>query len=249
MSELDLFKLEKLMIFAFKDAERTATEQIGVFEAMFNPESIKQQYAIRTPPSQAIASTDQQSTYIRSEPSELKLELLLDGSGVTDDIALPPGPAVKSVTERVKEFLATAFEFVSDTHEPPYLTVQWGDLWREGTVAGFKCRLINADVTYTRFDRAGKPLRAKLDITLKSDDTWSNQLRSNNPQSPDLTQKHTVIAGDSLPLLSKKYYGSTEHVLFVARQNDLDDIRFLEPGADLTFPSLPTRGKQTSGVQ
>jgi len=246
MSALDLFKLEKLMIFAYKHADRAETERLSVFEAMFNPESIKQQYGIRTAPNQANGSTNQRSTYIRSEPSELKLELLLDGSGVTDNIVLPPGPAVKSVTQRVKEFLDTAFKFVSDTHEPPYLTVQWGDLWDE---RGFNCRLINADVTYTRFDRSGRPLRAKLDITLKSDQTWENQLRSNNPQSPDLTQQHTVIAGDSLPLLARKFYGSAEHALFVARHNDLDDIRFLQPGSNLTFPPLPGRGKQTSGTQ
>jgi nucleoid-associated protein YgaU len=239
MALLDSFKLEKLKIMGFSDAART--QPVNVFEAMFNPESIKQQYGVRYGTPRGLGATDSQSVYLRTEPADLRLDLLLDGTGVTDDIALPPGPALKSVSERVEEFLQTAFHYQGDIHQPNYLLVQWGDIWKDG---GFKCRLVSVEITYLRFDRAGKPLRAKLDISLRSDATWEEQIRQNNPSSPDLTHRYTVIAGDTLPLLSERIYGSAEHVAYIARVNRLDDLRFLTPGTDLTFPPLPGRGRQ-----
>lgn len=246
MSLLDSFKLEKLKILAFTNPERTDRAENPEFEAMFNPESFKQRYGIRYGPARGAGATDDASVYIRSDPSELQLELLLDGTGVTDVIALPPGPAAKTVTERVDAFLATAFEFVGETHQPPYLQVQWGDLWNS---SGFNCRLVSAEVSYTRFGRDGKPLRAKLDVTLRSDASWEEQIRRNNPSSPDLTHRRTVIAGDTLLRLTEQIYGSAAHVLMVARFNKLNDIRFIEPGTELVFPPLPGRGKQSTGAR
>jgi hypothetical protein len=244
MALLDSFKLEKLKIMGFSDSDRR--QAVDSFEAMFNPESIKQQYGVRYGTPRGIGATDNQSVFLRSEPSDLRLELLLDGTGVTDDIALPPGPAMKSVSERVDDFMQTAFRYQGNIHQPNYLLVQWGDIWKDG---GFKCRLVSVEISYTRFDRAGKPLRAKLDVTLRSDATWEEQVRQNSPSSPDLTHRHTVIAGDTLPLLSKRIYGGTEHVSYIARFNQLDDLRFLEPGTELTFPPLPGHGKRVKRSQ
>ncbi len=100
-------------------------------------------------------------------------------------------------------------------------------------------------MTYIRYVRDVKPLRAKLDVTLRSDKTWEQQIGSANPTSPDLTHQHTVLAGDTLPQLTRQIYGSTEHVLLVARFNKLNDIRFIEPGTKLVFPPLPGHGKQS----
>lgn len=145
------------------------------------------------------------------------------------------------MSQRVESFLGVAFRYEGEIHRPSYLRVQWGDLWGG---KGFDCRLVSADVTYTRFGRDGKPLRATLSVVLKSDATWEAQLRQNNPSSPDLTHGHLVQAGDTLPLLAERVYGSASHALFLARENGLDDLRFLEPGTELAFPPLPGHGKR-----
>jgi len=245
MSFMDSFKLEKLKIKAFSAAARGAADAVanGEFEVMFNPESIKQQYGVRYGTPRGIGASDNQSVFLRSDPSELKLELLLDGTGVTDDIALPPGPAMQSVSQRVEAFLEIAFHCQGGIHQPNFLEVSWGTLWKDGS---FKCRLVSVDVNYTRFDRAGKPLRAKLDVILRSDTTWEEQVRQTNPQSPDLTHLVTVIEGDTLPQLSQRVYGSPDYVSYIARFNQLDDLRFLKPGTKLSFPPLPGRGKQSA---
>jgi nucleoid-associated protein YgaU len=56
--------------------------------------------------------------------------------------------------------------------------------------------------------------------------------------SPDLTHSRIVKAGDTLPLLSKEIYGTANHYLWIAQQNQLDDFRNLMPGQRLFFPPL-----------
>ena len=237
MSLLDAFKLEKLKILAFTDRERTSRAQTPEFEAMFNPDSLKQSYGVVYSPPAGIGASDDRSVYSRSEPSDLDIELHLDGTGVTDSVLLPPGPAARTVTERVEEFLAVAYYVEGEIHRPNFLQVQWGDLWKDG---GFNCRLLSADITYTRFQRDGRPLRAKLDIKLRSDTDYEDQVRKTNPQSPDLTHHHVVKAGEALPQLTEQIYGSAAHVPMVARENGLDGLRTLTPGTELFFRPLTT---------
>ena len=235
MSLLDAFKLEKLKILAFTDRERTSPAQPREFVAMFNPETLKQRYAVVYTEPAGIGASDDRSVYSRSEPSDLDLELHLDGTGVTDSVVLPPGPAAKTVAERVEEFLAVAYYVEGEIHRPNFLQVQWGDLWTDG---GFNCRLLSVDITYTRFQRDGKPLRAQLDVKLRSDTDYEDQVRKINPQSPDLTHRHVVRAGETLPQLTARMYGDAAHVAFVARENGLDSLRSVTPGTELFFPPL-----------
>lgn len=228
------FKLEKLKIYAFTDKARQQNTTPEYFEAMFNPTSIKQKYSARYAKSKGQNGTDQQSTYILSEPSALKLSLLLDGTGVSESSASGESPSVSS---RVNTFLKLAYQYNGDIHRPNWLRVQWGDLWDS---KGFNCRLEDVEITYNRFDHAGKPLRATLDITLKSDASLEEQAREKKATSPDLTHRRTVVAGDTLPLLSQQIYGSPQHVAFIARSNQLDSLRVIEPGTELIFPPLPS---------
>ncbi|HEU6454372.1 MAG TPA: peptidoglycan-binding protein, partial [Roseateles sp.] len=57
-------------------------------------------------------------------------------------------------------------------------------------------------------------------------------------QSPDLTHKRVVKAGDRLPLLCNEIYGTPHLYLQVAAANGLDDFRNLAPGTQLFFPPL-----------
>ena len=45
-------------------------------------------------------------------------------------------------------------------------------------------------------------------------------------------------SGDTLPLLSKAMYGSSQYYLRVAQINNLDDFRNLTPGQAIIFPPL-----------
>ena len=228
--DLNVFKLEKLKIKAYSDRGRGIGDLVGTFEAMFNPESFSQKFEIQYGRGQGMNSTDQEAAYSYSRPSSLTLNLILDGTGVNEMGIVQLG-GLKKVEERVEEFLELAFEMNGDIHEPNFLVVEWG-------VLNFSCRLGSVDISYTSFDRDGKPLRAELEVTLLSDTEVTKRLTQENRTSADLTHGRLVKNGDTLPLLTKAVYGSSVHYLDVARFNDLDDFRNLTPGQEILFPPL-----------
>lgn len=225
------FKLEKLKIRAYSDRERKSL--VRTFEAMFNPASFEQKYAVKYAPVQSLNSSGSEARFTLSKPQKLDLELLLDGTGV-EAIGLL-APMRKTVSERLKDFLDTTYELNGSTHQPHFLIVEWGD------DLAFSCRLRGVTVTYTSFDRAGNPLRAKLNLELVSDATAETIAAKENLMSPDVTHTRIVTGGDSLPMLAKEIYGSVDHYLFVAAANGLDHFRELVPGSELRFPPLEPR--------
>lgn len=237
---LSLFKLEKLKISAYKDVSRSgfATK---TFEAMYNPTSLSQSYSIDWHSGQGVNASASQLSYTRSRPSELVLDLILDGTGV-NELSLFGS---KSVKDRVKRFLDVTYRYNGNIHEPNYLLVEWGSL-------KFACRLSSVDIKYTLFNRDGTPLRAELHVALISDKGIKKRAKEEGKTSPDLTHARTVRHGDTLPLLTAEIYGSADHYLDVAAYNSLDDFRNLTPGQQLLFPPLSTfqsEGDESDAVE
>jgi len=225
----DLFKLQKLKILAFGNRLRIG-DPLGVFEAMFNPESIMRKYEITYGKYQGINTSGRHLKYSKSNPSDLSLNLILDGTGTTEMGILQLKPQ-DTVSKRIKYFLHLSYDMNGDIHEPNYLVVKWGDI-------SFNCRLGSVDINYTHFNRDGTPLRASLDIRLISDENVGDMQKKDRKSSPDLSHSRIVKAGDTLPLLTKEIYGSSAYYLWVAKANGLDEIRRLTPGQRLVFPPL-----------
>ena len=131
----------------------------------------------------------------------------------------------------VKEFVDLTFRMNGDIHEPNFLVVSWGDLI-------YSCRLGSVEINYTQFDRSGSPTRAELNAVFIGDTEIKKRMKIENKSSPDLTHKRLVKSGDTLPLLAKEIYGSSDHYLMVATTNGLNDFRNLTPGQTLYFPPL-----------
>jgi hypothetical protein len=238
--DLDLFKLEKLTISAFDTAERAGKPPKDmVFEAMFNPATYSQTYSPVWAKKAGINASGAQLYYQRSDPSDLSLDLVLDGTGV-DEMGIVTLTAPKTVEERLQSFLKVAYTYNGKLHEPNYLRVEWGTL-------KFPCRLKSVTIKYTSFDRGGKPLRAELAVTFVADEAAKQLRRKEEKQSPDLTHSRVVRSGDTLPLLTKEIYGSSAAYLDVARWNGLDDFRILTPGQELLFPPLAALGRGVPG--
>lgn len=225
---LEIFKLEKLKIEAFENAERT--KSAGVFEAMFNPTQLQGGHKNQWDEKPTTNASGSELQYSFTRPSDLKLELTFDGTGV-DELGIF-APKARSVADRIKELKDVAFKYIGNLHEPHYLRATWG------TTLNFNCRGKCLDIKYTLFDRDGSPLRAEVTIVLIADEPKATLAKQENKQSPDITHARTIRAGDSLPALTKNIYGSSEHYLLVARFNDLDDFRLLTPGQQLLFPPL-----------
>lgn len=232
----DLFKLDKLKIAAFSDRDRE--KSVGEFEAMFNPTTIAQRFGVNYAAEQTINNVVQQAHFVWTKPANLNFTLLLDGTGVDQIGLLTLFGKNQTVSERIADFLKLTYHTIGESHEPSFLTVTWGKWGTELGQTGFRGRLSSVDIRYNSFARDGSPMRAELDVALVSDDSSKRQLAIAGLSSPDVTHSRLVREGDTLPLLTRDVYGSSRHVLEVARVNGLDHFRSLEPGRELVFPPI-----------
>lgn len=227
----DLFKLEKLSIEAYSDRARTPPP-LGTFEAMFNPQTFDRTYQNQYATQNGAASGTQTATFEHALPASLTLKLLLDGTNVQEMGVTALFKALDTVKDRIKKFLDLTYKVQGSTHEPNYLIVRWGQL------LDFSCRLDKVNITYSSFDRDGTPLRAELELSLVADEDPGRQLSATALQSADVSHSRVVVAGDTLPLLTRDIYGSSALYLAVARANKLDHFRTIEPGREILFPPI-----------
>ena len=251
-------KLEKLTIYAHKD-KNCSEQALGHFVAMFNPESINRKYE-NVFSKYNIIGKGEKRFFIYNKISEFSLKLVLDGTGLYDPFGQPPNnpqqigqpaneplplnppPIVEptgenkfgDVAPRVNHFIKLCWTINGIIHQPNFLKLQWGKDY-------IKCQLVNVDIKYTNFNQDGTPFRAELDIRLCSKENVAEDENVNRLlrlSSPDVSHSRIVKAGDTLPLLTKEIYGSSDYYLWVAEQNGLDNINTLVPGQRLVFPPL-----------
>lgn len=233
--KLNIFnKLQKLKIHGYKNRLRIGLPT-ETFKAMFNPASLSMRHKNKYHNLQGINTTGRVARYSHTTSPEIKLDLVLDGTGVTDHGgATLLGLGTGSVAKQIERFMNLCFYMDGKIHEPKFLKIQWGDSLLED----FNCRLDSVDVEYTSFEKSGAPLRAVLKTTFIEDESPTTLALKARKSSPDLTHVRVVKSGDTLPLLTKDIYGSSAHYLRVAEVNGLDDFRRLIPGQELFFPPL-----------
>ena len=234
-----IFEFAKLTIKPSKSGEGEP------FELMFNPGSLSIKYENRFARDQTVSkpgNTDQDKPdpgrkprFLGRDIATLEIKILIDGTGVTDELGLFTGLGfkVEPVSEKVQKFLALTMIPGEQTHSPNNLTLNWGKVIRD-----FKCSLKSVDINYSLFDRDGSPLRAELNCIFISNNDSDDKDEIISLSSPDLTHVRTVRQGDSLPALCKDIYGDSSYYLKVAQVNELDNFRALEAGIQLFFPPL-----------
>jgi len=222
--------LEKLTIKVYEDIERDEFLPDD-FTVMFNPESYSLSYTNKFEKCQGINTNGKQAAFSFSQPEELSLKLIIDGTEVRKYGAVRLFSASDDVHELVHEFLEKTCYMEGNIHEPRFLKIMWGEL-------AFKCRLQSVNVNYTLFDRSGKPTRAELDTKFIRDEKESDLLKMAGKTSPDLTHTREVQHGENLPLMVKNIYKTPDHYIHVARVNGLKRLRDLSIGDAIYFPPL-----------
>ena len=231
------FKLEKLKIKVFNYQERNNIED--TFEAMFNPESYSLKYENVYHSYQGINTSGSTAKYSLSKPQRLSLKFILDDTGVADyGLYGFAGASLvgkisgkKDVYQQVNRFLNLTTYMDGEIHEPKFLKIEWGDLI-------FDCRLQSVDITYTLFNRSGQPIRAELDTVFIGDIKDSKRIKQENKNSPDLTHRRTIKAGDNLPLIAQEVYGDSAYYLKLASVNNLNSLRQLKIGTTINLPPI-----------
>jgi phage tail-like protein len=97
--------------------------------------------------------------------------------------------------------------------------------------------LSTVNATYVQFDTAGKPIRAKVTITVNLEEGKPEP--KTNPTSGGIPDRrsHLLLENDRLALLANKHYGSTARWRDIAEANDLDDPLRARPGHRLFIPA------------
>ena len=228
---MDLGKLEKMKILAFKDDAFTKPAIPPSFPVFVNPESYSLDYSVEYNTDTAQGNNGTSARYTKTNPEEFKCELWFDNTGILDGI---PRPSVQKETEDFKNFL---LDIESDTHDLRHFQVVWGTML-------FKGRVTALQMEYKLFKPDGTPIRAKASVTFKGSFDDVLRLAKANLLSPDLTHVRVVKSGDTLPNLCKELYGSSRHCIDIARINGLANFRRLAVGQELIFP--PFDKKETA---
>lgn len=219
---LDDVALAKLTIVSFKDQK--FRQPAGTWRALFNPTELKFGRKTTWNNAQAAAGSQPETSFGNGEPAEISIELFFDGTGVV--------LGTETVTQRV-EGLLDLMTLQGDTHQPYYAHLYWGAFTFRGVMK-------SADVTYTLFDRAGVPLRAKVTAAFQEVVDRDERLARDRLSSPDLRQTWLVNDGDTIYAIADKVYGSPDHWRGIAAANDLVNPRRLAPGSVLVLPPKAT---------
>lgn len=218
----DSGELEKLLIKAYDQPDYSG-EPIGEFQAYINPNELTIAYEMEYDAGQGSGTTGSRMEFKKVKPGDLTLEFYIDGTGANGEKI--------DVQERVEQF-QTLTGYNGDIHRPNYLKVTWGTLQVK------RCVLKSASIAYKLFKPSGEPLRAVISANFTDNSDDETRVALAQDQSPDLTHIYTVKAGDTLPLLCYRIYGSPNHYLGVAEANSLDNFRRLTPGDRIYFPPL-----------
>lgn len=241
MNILDTVKPAQLQIRAFLDSKFTKRVTPAPFEmtAPYSPESLsfKQENILET--RQGVATSSARANFYASGSRQLSIKLLFTGVDLGGYLPNPTLTQPVNVPKQVDLFERLCQRINGASHEPSYLRLSWAS---DGLRSCFEARLKSYDVNYSLFDRKGKALMAEITATFVEAVHPIKRKARQRLSSPDLSHRHLVLAGETLPMLCLRYYGCTEPYLQVAAYNQLDDLRTLTPGVELLFPPLLEQG-------
>ena len=119
----------------------------------------------------------------------------------------------------------------SETHAPPRLLFLWGSLI-------FPCVLESVTQKFDYFNALGMPLRARLNVTLKGNDTLQDLLGGIQLLSADRTKQWMFKTGDTLQKIAAQEYGDPNQWRPIARANQIDNPLTIPAGRSLKIPAL-----------
>jgi nucleoid-associated protein YgaU len=168
--------------------------------------------------------------FVNGECDLLSMDLFLD------DYTDPEGPTSRVKKEndplgvRLKD-ITKLLEIDRDLHAPPPVRFNWGPM-------EFSAVIEKLGRKVTMFHPDGSPARATLSVTFKEYRTLRQQLENPRRESADKTKRRVVVGTESLWWIAAREYDAAPEWPRIARANDLDDPREIEPGDWLQIPPI-----------
>ena len=195
------------------------------FDCLFNPS----EYTITNEKSYTWASPigiDQPvKQYAGSQVPSLDIELFFDT--YMTPLAEDQKEDVRLYTDKILK----AMSIDAGLHEPPEVRIVWGSL-------DFKGVIVKATQTFTMFLESGKPVRAKVSMTIQATETMEEQLKKVPLESPDRTKHRKLSQSESLWMLAHNEYKDPKMWKLIAKENGIANPRFVKTGKVLKIPSI-----------
>jgi hypothetical protein len=227
----DRKKLEKLVIRSFENRDFSGEDPARKFMTPINPESFTQTFKVNADTSHGHGNPGTEAKYKSTEPEQLKLEFILDGSKTMEGYGGENKDYIsRKVHDQLEDLKKCVYNFDGKIHRPRFLVVMWG------SEINFKCVLSNLDLNYTLFEPDGSPLRVKVSATFLAHKSREQLLAESKASSPDLTHFRKVKQGDRLDLLTNSIYNNPKYFMQIGKVNGLTTLRQVMPGTNLYFP-------------
>ena len=219
--------LKKMSIVSYSD--ENFASKTGSYDLLINPDTYTHTYSIHYNDSAGMGSSSALMKFDRMGEETVAFKVMFDGTGVVP--GTPAGGTSPSIKKTIDDFRNLIFKYQGQLHEPNYLQLTWGTL-------AFRCRLKTLNLKYLLFTPEGEPVRAEADVLFSGHTAPAEAAKAANPNSADMSHLVTVKAGDTLPLLCYRIYGTSVPYPQVARINGLNGFRRIEPGTELLFPPI-----------
>lgn len=203
---------------------------------MFNPASVRRMAGNLYRSPQALNSAGRPAYFSYAPPERIELKIIVDGTVPgkmlsQPNVTIPSAPKVLDVAQSVEDFLQLTHAVNPQTRQPNYLTLQMGRALR-----AIPCRLAQYSIEYSSLDEQGNPKRAEISATFIEEKKKGKRGVPLQSAAGNNTAQHTVKAGDTLPLVAQKHYGSKDEMVGLARFNGLNSLRTLTMGSALVVP-------------
>ncbi|MDD4802454.1 MAG: peptidoglycan-binding protein [Syntrophomonas sp.] len=157
--------------------------------------------------------------FVSGDASVLAMELFFDTYESHSD--------VREYTKKIYSLL----DVESDTHTPPVCRFIWGAVIFRGCMEKITQR-------FTMFLDSGIPVRAILNVQMRSYQTISEQLQEIPRQSSDRTKQRILKQGEQLWMLAAREYEDPRCWREIAIANDIDNPRLVQSGSKIIVPPL-----------
>ncbi len=194
------------------------------YEVAINPESLSTKYTVRYSDKQGLGTTAPELKFQYIPAGEISFKLIFDGTGLI-------GNKKKSVADQVKDFRALAFKYEGNLHSPNLVDLSWGTCL-------FRGYLTSLSINYRLFSSDGTPIRADADVSFNTSESAKKSAQAAKKRSSDLTHIRKIKAGDRLPNICNSIYEGVNYYIQVAKHNQLNHLRKLKNGSELSFPPL-----------
>jgi hypothetical protein len=193
----------------------------------FNPETLTVAYANQS------AGGDQRGgsaiQYVGQGTTKLSFELWYDVTAPSPDQPDGGEDDVRRLTEKVVDFIRPKVADTEDQFIPPGMRFLWGTFLFEGVVDS-----INESLEY--FSEEGKPLRAKIGLSLSKQDIqfqFGSQTGSGSGGVPGTTPQQSAREGDSVQAIAARD-GNQDRWPEIANRSDIDNPRNVPAGTPVS---------------